>query len=172
MTTIAVALGIYDEEDNISSLLQALLGQTLLPDEIIVVDDGSTDRTPEILASFSARNPRIRYISQANSGPAAARNRAWKESQSDFCLFTDGDCVPDADWAERLVVPFTEENVGAAAGTYRTINTQSLLAQFIGCEIAWRYRKVGNYVDCHGTYNLAVRRSILKKLGGFKTRFK
>lgn len=163
---VAVTVGVYNEEHHIMELLDALLGQTRLPEEIIFVDDGSRDKTCEIIKSYSIKNPTIRYIYQENAGPAAARNKAWKNSTSDICIFTDGDCVPSPDWIERLLVPFSNPAVGATAGTYRTMNDKFLLARFIGLEIAWRHSSYKETIDVHGTYNLAVRKTVLEEVGG------
>src|ERR1700754_2141020 len=100
MATIAVTVAVYNEQALIEPLLAALLAQTRVPDEIIVVDDGSTDTTADKIQRYAAREPRIRYLHQLNAGPASARNRAWRAAHSDICLFTDGDCVPERDWIE------------------------------------------------------------------------
>jgi glycosyltransferase involved in cell wall biosynthesis len=172
MPTLAVTVAVYNEQKLIDQLLDALLRQTRVPDEIVLVDDGSTDATAALIKRRSEREPRIRYVHQENAGPAAARNRAFREAQSEICVFTDGDCVPDPDWIEKLTEPFGDPAIGASAGTYRTLNPQSVLASFIGAEIAWRYRDVGQSVDCHGTYNLAIRRAVLEELGGFDQRYR
>lgn len=163
---VAVVVGVYNEEYHIRELIDALLHQTRMPDEIIFVDDGSKDNTSAIIKDYSLSNPIIKYIYQKNAGPAAARNKAWKVSISDICIFTDGDCVPNRDWIEKLLPPFEDSTVGATAGTYRTINKNFTLARFIGLEIAWKHSQYKKTIDVHGTYNLAVRKSVLEEVGG------
>jgi len=165
---VAVTSAVYNEEKNIARFLEALLAQSRKPDEIVLVDDGSRDRTALVIQEYASKHPSIRCLSQTNRGPAAARNAAWRSASADVCVFTDGDCVPDSNWLEKLLPPFSESDVGAAAGTYRTLNPNKLLARFIGLEIAWRYRNIRGEVDAHGSYNLAVRRELLEVLGGFK----
>jgi len=164
---VAVICPLYNEEKNISQLIDSLLKQTRRPDEIILVDDGSQDKTAEIIQAYSKQHPFIQYLHQPNKGPAAARNRAWKSTDAEICVFTDGDCVPEPSWIETLLKAFTGPDVGAVAGTYKTLNPESILARFIGLEIAWRYRHVKGTVDVHGSYNLAVRRKVLEDVGGF-----
>jgi len=168
---IAVTIGVYNEEKNIACLIESILKQTTIPDEVIIVDDGSKDRTAEIIKKYSKKNNIIKYIYQENSGPASARNKAWRFSNSDICIFTDGDCVPNSDWIEKLIMPFSDAKVGATAGSYRTINDKNILANFIGLEIEWRYHKIKGKVDVHGTYNLAVRKSVLEEIGGINEKY-
>jgi glycosyltransferase involved in cell wall biosynthesis len=163
---VAVVTGIYNEEKHISELIDKVIAQTVKPDEFVIVDDGSTDRTAEIVKNYAKKYPRIKYIRQENAGPAMARNVAWRATDADICVFTDGDCVPNADWLEKLLAPFSDASIGATAGTYRTVNTKSVLARFIGLEIEWKHSKYPRFIDAHGTYNLAVRKEILEKVGG------
>ena len=65
-----------------------MLAQTRPPDEVLVVDDGSTDDTPDVLALFADR---IRVVRQANAGRSAARNRAVREARTTFLSFLDSD---------------------------------------------------------------------------------
>lgn len=163
---VAVVTGVYNEEKTISALIEAVLGQSRPPDEMVIVDDGSCDRTAELIKSYMAESGMIRYIRQDNAGPAKARNRGWRNADAEICIFTDGDCVPETNWIKELLAPFDDRGVGAAAGTYRTLNSRSVLARLIGLEIEYKYRNVRGTVDAHGTYNLAVRRSVLEEVGG------
>lgn len=168
---VAVTVGAYNEEKNIAHLIESLLKQTRLPDEIVICDDGSTDKTAEIIRSFAMKYPQVKYIYQKNAGPAKARNNAWKSATADVCVFTDGDCVPEPNWIEEIIKPLSEERIGATAGGYKTLNKHSLLAQFIGYEIEWRYRNIKEEIDAHGTYNLAVRKNILEEIGGLNEEY-
>lgn len=168
----AITLGAYNEENNIGKFLDAALRQTYMPSEIIIVDDGSTDKTAEIVKKYAASHPIIKYIYQKNSGPACARNNAWKNSNADVCVFTDGDCVPKENWIEELIKPLEDDSVAAAGGGYETINKDKILARFIGYEIDYRYRNIGKEITAHGTYNLAVKKNVLKEVGGFDEKYK
>lgn len=169
---VAVISAVYNEEKNLPALLEALTRQTQKPDQFILVDDGSTDGTEEMMRKGDpAGRPYpswVNYLRQENKGPASARNAGWRYVQADICIFIDGDCVPEPDWIERLVKPFSSPEAGASAGTYKTLNPENPLARFIGLEIAWRYRHKPREVDAHGSYNLAVRRTALEEIGGFR----
>ena len=85
---ISVVIPVYNREQSIRRAIDSVLGQELLPDEIIVVDDGSTDRTPEILSSYL---PKIQIVRQENRGVSAARNRGIKAANGEWIAFLDSD---------------------------------------------------------------------------------
>lgn len=87
--SISVAIPLYNKEREIARAVESVLGQTLQPLEIIVVNDGSTDRGPEIVREFGS--PLIRVIDQPNAGVSAARNRAAREAKGEYIAFLDGD---------------------------------------------------------------------------------
>ena len=91
---VSVIIPVYNGERYLAEAIQSVLAQTLVPDEIIVVDDGSTDATAQIVAdlSVSASVP-IRYIYQTNQGPAAARNHGLRLASGDIIAFQDADDV-------------------------------------------------------------------------------
>jgi glycosyltransferase involved in cell wall biosynthesis len=85
---VSCIVPVFNGERYLAEALQSIAGQTYRPIEILVVDDGSTDRTPEIAAQFS---PGVRCLRQANAGPAAARNRGLDAAAGEFVAFLDAD---------------------------------------------------------------------------------
>jgi glycosyltransferase involved in cell wall biosynthesis len=86
--TIGVALPSYNAEKWIVQTLESILGQTSPPNEVVVVDDGSTDDTVRVVRSFGDR---IRIVEQENRGPAAAYNRAVRETSGEYVAITGSD---------------------------------------------------------------------------------
>ncbi len=86
--TIGVVVPTYNRASFLPETLDAILGQTRPPDEIIVVDDGSTDATPEVLARYA---PGVRTIRITNSGDLVARNTGVRAAASDLIAFCDSD---------------------------------------------------------------------------------
>jgi cellulose synthase/poly-beta-1,6-N-acetylglucosamine synthase-like glycosyltransferase len=163
---ISIVVPCFNAQETIEKCISALLEQDYSEGyEIVMVDDGSTDDAAKIIKKCK----KIKYIFQKNAGPAKARNNGWKKAAGDIVVFTDSDCVPEKDWLKEMIKPFaTNFKIGAVGGAYnKTINSNSLLANLIGEEIKFRYRNIGKYTDAHGSYSLAVRREVLKKVGGF-----
>ena len=100
---ISVILPVYNSEKYIRKAIDSVLGQTFTDFELIIVNDGSTDDTPEIISSFD--DERIKIINQSNQGPGAARNNALKTVRSDYVMFLDSD-----DWyhPQALEIAYSE----------------------------------------------------------------
>jgi glycosyltransferase involved in cell wall biosynthesis len=164
---ISVIIPVYNGGRTLPTCLQALQNQTQPPDEIIVVDDGSTDQTAAIATQFG-----VKVISQPNAGPAAARNHGAQVARGGILLFTDTDCAPASDWIERLTAPFADPTVVGVKGEYRT-HQRELVARFVQQEYQDRYdRMVGQpQIDFVDTYSAAYRREPFLAAGGFDTSF-
>ena len=85
---ISCIVPVYNGERYLSEALDSIIAQTYRPLEIIVVDDGSTDETPHIVARYGQQ---ISYLRQSNQGPAAARNRGVDSAHGEFIAFLDAD---------------------------------------------------------------------------------
>jgi glycosyltransferase involved in cell wall biosynthesis len=88
---VSVITPAYNAERYIAETIDSVLGQTYVNWELIVINDGSTDKTGEIARSY--RDPRIRYIEQENRGIAKTRNRLLKESKGEYITFLDSDDI-------------------------------------------------------------------------------
>ena len=93
--TVSVIVPVYNSEAHLAKCLESLTGQTYPHLEIILVDDGSTDSSAELMAGFAAKDERIRVVSQANAGVSRARNVGLASAQGTYVSFVDSD-----DWLE------------------------------------------------------------------------
>lgn len=171
---ISVIIPVYNGVDTLQACLDALSNQItdVHEYEVIVVDDGSTDGTPELVRSWLAStNVEGRLIQQANAGPAVARNHGARDAEAPLLLFTDADCVPDADWIEKLSAPFAND-VDGAKGVYRS-DQNNIVARFVQAEYEDRYDRMRNAdrIDFIDTYSAAYRRDVFLANGGFDAIF-
>ncbi len=166
---ISVIIPAYNAEETIGQCLKALAGQSYPANlyEVIVVDDGSGDRTGSIV-----QNHAVRYVRQENRGPAAARNKGVQEAKGEIILFTDSDCVPDINWIQEMIKPFDQPEVAAVKGAYLT-RQKSIVARFAQLEFEERFEmlKKVSMIDMVDTYSAGFRRHIFLKMGGFDTSF-
>jgi glycosyltransferase involved in cell wall biosynthesis len=168
-TTASIIIPTFNGASRIGHCLDALLNQTSGKNvEILVVNDGSTDNTVGVVERSSG----VRLISQANAGPAAARNRGALEARGTIILFTDDDCVATPDWLDAMLEPFQDPEVVGAKGVYRTRQT-SLVARFVQIEYEDRYRLMRSQssIDFIDTYSAAFRRDRFLAMNGYDISF-
>ena len=89
MKKVSIIIPLYNNEKYIKECIESLISQTYENIEIIIVDDGSTDKSVEVCEKF--KDERIRLIKQINFGAPSARNEGIKQSSGDFIMFLDSD---------------------------------------------------------------------------------
>ena len=97
MVQVSVIIPVYNAEKYLSKCLESVMSQTLQEIEIICVDDGSSDRSLEILKECQEKDGRIKVIAQQNAGAGAARNRGLREASGEYLSFLDADDFFEAD---------------------------------------------------------------------------
>jgi len=109
---VSVVVATYNGARTLEACLQSLVDLDYPDLEVIVIDDGSTDHTPEIVNDY----PMIRYIKQPNKGLSVARNVGIAAASGEIVAFTDSDCIADKDWLNYLVRTFESGNYAAVGG--------------------------------------------------------
>jgi glycosyltransferase involved in cell wall biosynthesis len=115
MPTVSVIIPVYNGERFISMTLQSVLNQTYTDWEAIIVDDGSTDNTCEVVAQFD--DPRLHYIYQKNQGTAAARNTGIRRAQGEYLTFLDADDEWESTFLQVCVRTLAYEKAATAVVT-------------------------------------------------------
>jgi GT2 family glycosyltransferase len=165
----SIIIPTFNGSRRIGNCLDALQKQTSgRTAEIIVVDDGSTDNTADVVGNYST----VRLISQKNAGPATARNRGAFEAQGQILLFTDDDCVPAPGWLDAMLAPFADPDVVGAKGAYLT-HQSSFAARFVQIEYEDKYRKMSGLdtIDFVDTYSAAFLCDRFQEMNGYDTSF-
>ena len=94
MPLISVVVPVYNVEEYLSACLESIGRQTEGDLEVLVVNDGSTDRSGEIAAEFAGRDQRFRVITKENGGLSSARNAGAEAATGEFLIFVDSDQKP------------------------------------------------------------------------------
>lgn len=117
---ITIGVSAYNRKNYLPQSLDSLLNQTYPNIEIIVVDDGSTDGTAELMRS---RYPQVKYVYQENAGDAAAKNHAAELASGEYIVFNDSDDLFYPDAVERLYNALDPADKNSCSyGTYQTID--------------------------------------------------
>jgi glycosyltransferase involved in cell wall biosynthesis len=164
--TVSVIIPAYNASATIGRTLTALKSQDYSGTfEVIVVDDGSNDKTANIVSTFTC----VRYARQDNAGPASARNHGARLALGEFLAFTDSDCVPHPDWISQLMAGFGRD-IGVVAGSYGIANPESALARDVWAEIIWRHvHLMPDFPNAFGGYNFCVKKNVFEGVGGFNS---
>ena len=110
---VSLYIPAYNAATIVNTSIESLLSQTLAPDEILVIDDGSHDATSEIVSRYKE----IRLIRHdRNRGLAAARNTAVRAARNELVGSVDADCAAAPAWLEKLVPAFEDQKIAGAAG--------------------------------------------------------
>ena len=164
---VSVVIPAYNQADFVSSTIESVLAQTSSPFEIIVVDDGSTDRTADVVRSFGDA---IHYTFQANAGLSSARNTGISLAKGEFVCFLDSDDLWMPAFVEHMAQRLdTNPKAGAVGCGHRMIDLQGMhLSQTGRPDDGQRYDftafSKGNPFPVHA---MLVRRSCLEEIGGF-----
>ena len=106
--TIGVIIPAYQAENHIKKCIQAVISQTYNCWKAIVIDDGSTDKTREIVEEYVKIDSRIELIHQPNSGVASARNRGLERVNGEYIAFIDSDDIIEPEYFETLTYEITK----------------------------------------------------------------
>src|SRR5207302_3772991 len=118
----------YNEAVGIERAVRSLVASDYPNFEVVVVDDGSTDRTAEIVSGLNL--DRVRLVRQDNGGKAAALNTGIELTAAEVVVMVDGDTLFEPQTLRRLVEPLADSDVGAVSGNTKVGNRRGLLGRW------------------------------------------
>jgi len=172
MTTkmfISVIIPTYNKTGLLLKTLDYLDRQTLSKDfyEVIIIDDGSTDNTEQYIKGFIEQVPYVKYIKKTHGGPGDSRNLGIKHAKGDIIAFTDDDCIITRNWLKNIYERFSgNKEITGIEGETLTFYTE--LNPLMHAVI----NKHNPGFRVFPTCNVAYKKDILEKTGGFYHKFK
>ncbi|MFF1493405.1 glycosyltransferase [Streptomyces sp. NPDC058304] len=166
---VSIIVPAYNESAGIEAAVRSLLASDH-PVEIIVVDDGSTDGTADIVEALHL--PGVRVIRQQNAGKSAALNTGIAAASFDLLVMVDGDTVFEPDAVRMIVQPFAHRRVGAVSGNAKVVNRGGLLGRWQHIEYVVGFnldRRLFDLAECMPTVPGAAgafRREAVLRVGG------
>ncbi|WP_326561481.1 glycosyltransferase [Micromonospora sp. NBC_01796] len=170
---VSVIVPAYNEERVLASCVESIIATRYPRKEIILVDDGSTDRTLAVMRQF-AYHPDVMVLTQRNGGKAAALNTGIRLARGEICCFVDADGVFTADTISQLLLGFDSATVGGVCGNDEPVNLdrhQTRLLALLTHATALVRRalaQVGCLTIVSGNCG-AFRRRVVQEVGGFET---
>lgn len=166
---ISIVIPIYNEEKVIANCLRTLAGQSYEPIEVFLVDDGSTDKTPEIVSSIKHQVLSIKILHQDHQGPGPARNLGAKKAKGEILVFVDADMTFEKNFIKDLVSPIVKgQTIGTFSKNEMVANSKNVWS------ICWNINRnlppgrmlPENYPNLAPVFR-AILKSEFEKVGGF-----
>ena len=172
---LSIIIPTYNEEENIASCLNSLLEQSHQNFEILVVDDGSKDKTKAIVSEIIKENKQIKLLKGEHKGPGTSRNLGAKKSKGKILIFVDADMTFDKDYLKFLIKPILEEkSIGTEDGFQLASNLKNVWSRCWGKYANTRLENIKKY-DKKGAPDGYIFRAILReefeKMGGFDPKY-
>lgn len=163
----SVVITVLNEAESVCALIEGLINQSQPPDEIIVVDGGSTDGTFEQLTRMAQSTTALRVISMPGANIAQGRNHGVKLARNEIIACTDAGCQPHQNWLERIVAPFADRDVDVVGGAY-AIAPRSWLERVVGLlTLPGQLSPFEPHRFNPSARSIAFRRSTWRRAGGF-----
>lgn len=164
---LSIIIPTHNEEKDILECLNSIINQSYKNFEIIVVDDGSTDNTLDILNGFSKRSRKLKILQQNHKGPGEARNFGAEFAKGSILIFVDADMTFDKDYLKNLTKPILDDKnaVGTTHDYEIAQNTENIWSRCWG-----KNRIIGKYIE-HPAIFRAIRKDKFFERGGFDSKY-
>jgi cellulose synthase/poly-beta-1,6-N-acetylglucosamine synthase-like glycosyltransferase len=163
----------YNEEVTVIKTIQSLLKTAYPSFEIIFVDDGSKDKTYELVSAAYGHHPLVQVLTKPNGGKASALNFGISHAKNDFVVCIDADTQLKEDAVYHLMTYFTDDEIGAVAGTVKVGNENNMITRWQSIEYITAQNMDRRAFDLINSITVvpgaigAFRKSAIYKAGGF-----
>jgi len=167
-TTFSLIVTVFNEERSIVDFLESVYSQSRLPDEVIVVDGGSSDDTVAKIQKFSSdlkTKLKIKVIVKKGNR-SVGRNEAIKNAKGEIILSSDAGCTLDKKWVEKIIKPFEDKAVDVVAGYYKGLSKNIFEKSLIPYVLVME-DKIDATTFLPATRSMAFRKNVWQKICGF-----
>lgn len=164
---ISVVATVWNEAENLEAFLEALLSQTLPPDEIVISDGGSTDGTPAVLQRMAEKHSLIHPIFLRHANRSVGRNVAIKAARGPIIAMTDAGSRAHPTWLERLTAPLREDPSVDAVGGYYDALTRTPFQEAVAASTIVPPERVDPQTFLPSSRSLAFRKEAWRRVGGY-----
>lgn len=162
---VSLITTVKNEADNIEEFLISVVKQSKKPDEFIIVDGGSLDKTTEIIQKHAKKHKWIKLFVAPKASVGRGRNIAIKKAKNEIIAATDAGCILDKNWLKNILRPFQKENVDVVTGIYKPYYTNNF-EYFQGLVVIPKAEKI-NTPSRMSSRSLAFKRYVWENVDGY-----
>lgn len=169
----SLIITVLNEEKSIEAFLDSVLMQSQLPNELIIVDGGSSDKTNERFMNYKSRFNKKKIEAQfiiKKGNRSVGRNEAIKNASGEIILISDAGCILDNNWVNALYKPFNDSNTDVVAGYYKG-KAKTIFQKCLIPYVLVMPDRVDPENFLPATRSMAIRKSVWKDVGGFPEKF-
>lgn len=170
---------VLNEEGSVLEFLKSLSNQSKIPDEIIIVDGGSTDKTLSVISNFPfglaqdgqfpISNKKIKVLKKSGNR-AVGRNEAIKHATNDIIVCSDVGCILDKNWVKNIIEPFNDSKVDIVSGFY-SYKANSIFQKCLASYVLVMPDRANAKEFLPSTRSMAIRKSVWREAGGFPKQY-
>lgn len=166
MGKVSVICTVKNEEASIRGFLDSLLAQTKKPDEVMIVDGGSTDKTADIIKEFHNKGHPIKLIIDEKANISQGRNVAITNSKYDVIASTDAGCKADKRWLEHITAPFQDPDIDVVGGFYMP-DSKTPFEECVAAFTHMRLKDIDPATFVPSARSVAFRKRAWEAVGGY-----
>lgn len=168
--SVTVVIPCFNADSYIHSVLESINNQTVVPEEILIIDDGSRDNTRPIVEKLS--NVQL-IVHDQNRGIAASRNSGWRAAEGEIIVYIDADGIADPQFLEKLLAKYRDDTVGGVGG-HGIESIQETIYDRWRKEILFQHWGDSFRDDVYFLFGLcsSYRRKVLQEINGFDPLFR
>lgn len=163
---ISVIATVLNEGDHLRRLLDSLVAQTLLPDEVVIVDGGSRDHTVTVLREYENRLP-LRVLVEPGANISAGRNRAIAVANGDIIAATDAGVVLDREWLRRITQPLADDPALEVVAGFFAVEARTVFEAAMGATAFPLADEIDPETFLPSSRSIAFRKTAWATVGGY-----